>query len=193
MEKPNETLLNSCVKKSHTSRTRWTHVFSHNVGNASCIKLLLDHNADPTVRMVGGWTPAHCAAEDGRLNSLRVLHDNGAALCLPENTGDTPRRVAEIYGHTECVDFLKRWVLVVSWNWNAWPIRYLHWSHREVFFRPKTRTVSRFNRSIIWIFQRRGNRRTSTTETLHQRQNSHAGKENKRGKEVRKSPVVIRY
>ena len=76
-------------------------------GNVSCIKLLLEHNADPTVRMVGGWTPAHCAAEDGRLNSLRVLHEHGAALCLTENTGDTPRRVAEIYGHKECVKFLK--------------------------------------------------------------------------------------
>ena len=79
------------------------------VGNASCIKLLLDHEADSTVRMTGGWTPAHCAAEEGRLNSLHVLHEHGAALCLTENTGDTPRRLAEIYGHTECAEFLKRY------------------------------------------------------------------------------------
>lgn len=62
--------------------------------------------------MTGGWTPAHCAAEEGRLNSLHVLHEHGAALCLTENTGDTPRRIAEIYGHTECVEFLKRYLLL---------------------------------------------------------------------------------
>ncbi|XP_028406330.1 ankyrin repeat domain-containing protein 66-like [Dendronephthya gigantea] len=76
-------------------------------GNASCIKLLMENDADATVRMAGGWTPAHCAAEEGKLNSLRVLHEHGAPLCLTENTGDTPRRVAEIYGHEECVEFLK--------------------------------------------------------------------------------------
>ena len=85
------------------------YLFINCVGNASCIKLLLDHEADSTVRMTGGWTPAHCAAEEGRLNSLHVLHEHGAALCLTENTGDTPRRLAEIYGHTECAEFLKRY------------------------------------------------------------------------------------
>ena len=60
--------------------------------------------------MAGGWTPAHCAAEEGRLHSLCALHENGAALSLTENTGDSPKRVAEIYGHTECVEFLKRLV-----------------------------------------------------------------------------------
>ena len=60
--------------------------------------------------MSGGWTPAHCAAESGKLNALQTLFENGAPVCLTESTGDTPKRVAEIYGHKECVEFLHRWV-----------------------------------------------------------------------------------
>lgn len=77
-------------------------------GHASCIKLLLEHKADATARMVGGWTPAHCAAEEGHVNCLRALQEHGGAVCLKDDTGDSPRRVAEIYGHVDCVEFLKR-------------------------------------------------------------------------------------
>ena len=58
--------------------------------------------------MVGGWSPAHCAAETGRLNVLKALIDNEAPVSLPDDTGDTPKRVAEIYGHWACVEVLKR-------------------------------------------------------------------------------------
>lgn len=68
----------------------------------------MEYGADPSARMVGGWTPAHCAAETGRSNVLKVLIDQQSAVTLPDNTGDTPKRVAEIYGHTACVELLER-------------------------------------------------------------------------------------
>ena len=77
-------------------------------GHAKCVKLLLEYGADPTARMVGGWTPAHCAAETGRLNVLKVLIDQQSPVMIPDNSGDTPKRVAEIYGHTACVELLER-------------------------------------------------------------------------------------
>ncbi|XP_068679362.1 ankyrin repeat domain-containing protein 66-like [Montipora capricornis] len=76
-------------------------------GHAKCVKLLLEYGADPSARMVGGWTPAHCAAETGRLNVLKVLIDQQSAVLLPDNSGDMPKRVAEIYGHAACVELLQ--------------------------------------------------------------------------------------
>jgi len=76
-------------------------------GHAKCVKLLLEYGADPAARMVGGWTPAHCAAETGRLNVLKVLIDHQSPVTIPDNSGDTPKRVAEIYGHTACVELLE--------------------------------------------------------------------------------------
>ncbi|XP_032242307.1 ankyrin repeat domain-containing protein 66 isoform X1 [Nematostella vectensis] len=75
-------------------------------GHARCVKLLLEYGANPGAKMVGGWTPAHCAAETGRYNVLKVLVDHHAPVTLPDDSGDTPKRVAEIYGHTDCLELL---------------------------------------------------------------------------------------
>ena len=40
-------------------------------GHVGCVEKLLEHGADGEMRMAGGWTPAHCAAECG---SLEILH-----------------------------------------------------------------------------------------------------------------------
>lgn len=53
------------------------------------------------------WTPAHCAAEGGKIGCLRALHKSGVPLDKEDKYGDTPSRVAEIYGHTDCVFFIK--------------------------------------------------------------------------------------
>ena len=55
-----------------------------------------------------GWTPAHCAAETGKMNALRALHTAGAAVHRRDKYGDTPKRVAQMYAHTECVKYLER-------------------------------------------------------------------------------------
>lgn len=57
--------------------------------------------------MVGGWTPAHCAAETGRSNVLKILIEHQAPVMIADNSGDTPKRVAEIYGHTACTELLE--------------------------------------------------------------------------------------
>lgn len=87
----------------------------------------MEYGADPTARMVGGWTPAHCAAETGRLNVLKVLIDQQSPVVIPDNSGDTPKRVAEIYGHTACIELLERYqilkgnkVLIIISYYIAW-------------------------------------------------------------------------
>ena len=76
------------------------------VYDVNCINLLLEHGANGTARMDMGWTPAHVAAEAGRLNALRALHTAGVSVTKTDKYKDRPRRQAEMYGHTECVKYL---------------------------------------------------------------------------------------
>lgn len=75
----------------------------------ACVEKLLEHGADGEMRMAGGWTPAHCAAEKGSVEILQVLVDNGASVTKKDNTGDTPKKVARIYGHVDCVKLIERY------------------------------------------------------------------------------------
>ncbi|XP_015715421.1 ankyrin repeat domain-containing protein 66 [Coturnix japonica] len=76
-------------------------------GHVSMLRLLLGRGARPCLRNAAGWTPAHCAAQAGRLAALRALHAVHAPMDAADPFGDTPRRLAEIYGHKECVSFLQ--------------------------------------------------------------------------------------
>ena len=77
----------------------------------NCINLLLENGAKGTSRMDMGWTPAHVAAEAGKLNSLRALRAGGVSVTKKDSYDDTPRRQAEVYGHTECIKYLLQLVL----------------------------------------------------------------------------------
>ena len=62
-----------------------------------CVKILLEHGADGGMRMAGGWTHAHCAAERGSLAVLQALVQKGLNVTKKDFAGDTPKQVAEIY------------------------------------------------------------------------------------------------
>ena len=69
---------------------------------------MLEAGANPSARMVGGWTPAHCAAEAGRADNIQVLIDFQTPLDIIDDYGDTPRNIAKIYGEKECAELLER-------------------------------------------------------------------------------------
>ncbi|NXI42460.1 ANR66 protein, partial [Galbula dea] len=77
-------------------------------GRSELVKLLVDHGARLCLRSDVGWTPAHFAAKSGRLGVLRTLHSLHAAMDAADLFGDTPKRLAEIYGHQDCCRFLER-------------------------------------------------------------------------------------
>ncbi|KAL2306949.1 hypothetical protein Nmel_004898 [Mimus melanotis] len=77
-------------------------------GRSDLVRLLVDHGARPCLRSRVGWTAAHFAAEAGQLRVLRALHSLHAAMDAADLFGDTPRRLAEIYGHQECSKFLEK-------------------------------------------------------------------------------------
>ncbi|XP_063771308.1 ankyrin repeat domain-containing protein 66 [Pseudophryne corroboree] len=76
-------------------------------GQSDTVKLLIDYGARPCLRTDIGWTPAHFAAESGKLGVLRTLHSLHAPIDSTDLQGDTPRRIAEMYGHKDCVKFLE--------------------------------------------------------------------------------------
>ncbi|XP_020849622.1 ankyrin repeat domain-containing protein 66 [Phascolarctos cinereus] len=76
-------------------------------GHIEMIRLLIAYGARPCLVTDVGWTPAHFAAESGRLGVLKVLHILHAAIDAPDFFGDTPKRIAQIYGQEECMDFLE--------------------------------------------------------------------------------------
>ncbi|KAM3871172.1 ankyrin repeat domain-containing protein 66 [Diretmus argenteus] len=76
-------------------------------GNTEMVRILIESGARPCLRTDHGWTPAHFAAESGRLAVLRLLHSLHAPIDKEDCSGDKPIRIAEIYGHVDCVNFLK--------------------------------------------------------------------------------------
>ncbi|CAJ0921922.1 unnamed protein product [Ranitomeya imitator] len=81
-------------------------------GQSDTVKLLVDYGARPCLRTDIGWTPAHFAAESGKLSVLRTLHSLHAPIDATDFHGDSPRRIAEIYGHKDCVKFLETGILM---------------------------------------------------------------------------------
>ncbi|XP_035529245.1 ankyrin repeat domain-containing protein 66 [Morone saxatilis] len=77
-------------------------------GHTETVRILIEHGARPCLRTEHGWTPAHFAAESGRLAVLRLLHSLHAPIDKEDCCGDKPVRIAEIYGHQDCVRFLKK-------------------------------------------------------------------------------------
>ncbi|XP_030644432.1 ankyrin repeat domain-containing protein 66 [Chanos chanos] len=77
-------------------------------GQTEIVRILIENGARPCLRTDFGWTPAHFAAESGKLAVLHLLHSLHAPIDKEDCSGDKPARIAEIYGHKECVQFLKR-------------------------------------------------------------------------------------
>ncbi|XP_006860591.1 PREDICTED: ankyrin repeat domain-containing protein 66, partial [Chrysochloris asiatica] len=77
-------------------------------GQLEVIHLLIEHGARPCLVTDVGWTPAHFAAESGHLEVLKTLHALHTAIDAADFFGDTPKRIAQIYGQKSCVAFLEK-------------------------------------------------------------------------------------
>ncbi|XP_036397414.1 ankyrin repeat domain-containing protein 66 [Megalops cyprinoides] len=76
-------------------------------GRTDVVRLLVENGARTCLRTDSGWTPAHFAAESGRLGVLRLLHSLHAPMDKEDCCGDRPVRIADVYGHRDCVEFLQ--------------------------------------------------------------------------------------
>eukprot|EP00051_Salpingoeca_urceolata_P014654 m.186887 g.186887 ORF g.186887 m.186887 type:complete len:141 (-) comp18147_c0_seq5:71-493(-) len=75
-------------------------------GHTDCVRLLIRAGADVAKQSRGGWTAAHCAAETGRLLVLRLLTDSSTECLRPDDHGDRPSQVAQLYGFSDTCAFL---------------------------------------------------------------------------------------
>ena len=77
-------------------------------GNSRNVSLLLDKNADDTIRAARGWgLPLHAAIRSGNLETVMIFIDRGCNLLLQDDSGFTSELVARKYGHPEIADVLK--------------------------------------------------------------------------------------
>lgn len=72
------------------------------VGSAECVRLLLDHGAEPDVQTTyQRLTPMMLAAIKGKEDSIRALHGAGANVNAADSQGRTPLMHAYLGGHPE--------------------------------------------------------------------------------------------
>ncbi|CAN9502340.1 unnamed protein product [Ophioblennius macclurei] len=92
------------VDWSHKTPLHW----AAEKGYTEIVRLLLEHGARPCLMTEHGYTAAHYAAECGHLATLELLHSRHAPIDKEDFCRDKPLRLAEIYGHRDCVAFLKK-------------------------------------------------------------------------------------
>ncbi|KAJ3613282.1 hypothetical protein NHX12_019532 [Muraenolepis orangiensis] len=91
------------VDWNHKTALHWAAAQGH----TDVVRVLVEHGARACLRTDNGWTPAHFAAESGHLGVLRLLHGLHGPVDREDDSGDRPVRIAQIYGHEDCVCFLK--------------------------------------------------------------------------------------
>lgn len=77
-------------------------------GHLDTVQALLDRKADVNAADATGWTPLHAAAYGGKPEIIRLLLDRGATAPPPNWYTRTPVEVAEMLGHKDAVDLLKK-------------------------------------------------------------------------------------
>ncbi|KAJ8374687.1 hypothetical protein SKAU_G00052670 [Synaphobranchus kaupii] len=78
-----------------------------------CLKLLLQHGADPNVRSVEDLTPLHVAALWGCYQNLKLLLQNGGDPSLKDQDGNRPVDLAKQQENCKCAHLLQEYQ---SWD-----------------------------------------------------------------------------
>ncbi len=77
-------------------------------GHTDTVQALLEKKTDVNVADVTGWTPLHAAAYGGKPEIIQLLLDHGATAPPSTWYTPTPLEVAEMLGHQDAVDLLKK-------------------------------------------------------------------------------------
>jgi ankyrin repeat protein len=72
-----------------------------------CIKVLLQHGADPNATTRTGWTPLMLAADTGDLAAISLLLDNGAKRDLRNGAKQTALDIARVHNNLLAEHFLR--------------------------------------------------------------------------------------
>ncbi|XP_047197656.1 ankyrin repeat domain-containing protein 66-like [Hippoglossus stenolepis] len=84
-----------------------SHLAGVSTGHTETVRILIEHGARPSLRTDTVDSCSLCCRV-GRLAALWLLHYFHAPIDKEDCWGDKPVRIAEIYGHQDCVRFLKK-------------------------------------------------------------------------------------
>jgi|SRR6516225_8206041 ankyrin repeat protein len=76
------------------------------LGNLARVQAAIASGHDVNLRGENGSSALHAAAENGYLQIIRLLLDNGATIDARLDTGQTPLDLAKLAGNTEAVHLL---------------------------------------------------------------------------------------
>lgn len=77
-------------------------------GHVDTVQALLERKADVNAADITGWAPIHAAAYGGKTEIVQLLLDHGAVIPPSNWYTPTPLALAEMLGHTETIDLLKK-------------------------------------------------------------------------------------
>lgn len=72
------------------------------------MSLLLEHGADVNAVGEHGYLPIHDAVEQDKVEAIFWLVKNGASVNTKNDDGVTPKELAKILGHKNCIDALDK-------------------------------------------------------------------------------------
>ncbi|XP_078417264.1 cyclin-dependent kinase 4 inhibitor C [Cetorhinus maximus] len=102
------TLLENGVKVGAINKFGRTALQVMQMGNTIIAKSLLKAGAKPNQQDRGGFAPAHDAAREGFLDTLKTLVDFGANVNIENSEGNLPIHLAAQEGHTDVIIFLAK-------------------------------------------------------------------------------------
>jgi ankyrin repeat protein len=77
-------------------------------GDASIVRILLEHKADVNARQQNGFTPLHAAASVGRMDLIDLLLSHGAKTDALTDDGKSAADLAEQRGHNDAAATLRK-------------------------------------------------------------------------------------
>jgi len=84
-------------------------IYAARDGHTDMVKLLVTKGADIEAKNDRGVTPLFVAAINGQLDSVKILIEAGANIHVKNRAGKTAQMRAEEQGHTEVVEYLKKY------------------------------------------------------------------------------------
>lgn len=78
------------------------------VGDARQVLLAIEAGFDVNETSDGGYTALHAAAENNRIDVVRLLIEHRANVHAKVDSGETPADLAELSGNLEIVEILRR-------------------------------------------------------------------------------------
>ncbi|XP_078417637.1 ankyrin repeat domain-containing protein 45 isoform X1 [Cetorhinus maximus] len=105
IDDPNHEIANGWLN-IHDDFSRNALFAASMLGHQQVITELVTRGADVNEKTSRGYTPLHCAAAWGKLESLKTLVDLGANVEEANFRGEKARDIANRYSKSDCVEFL---------------------------------------------------------------------------------------